>query len=131
MSQSITATPVPLGGQAGGQVDGHRGLADPAFAGGDGQHPGGRVVAPEGDLLLLLGRAEAAQAGHHVAWRWSSVITPRSDLDPGDPGQRGHGGSDVLGDPVLQRAAGDGEQHLDGDQPARSMEASRIPCPGR
>jgi hypothetical protein len=100
---------VALGGQGGGQVDSHRGLADAALARGDREHPGGGVVAPEGDLL---GGLPAAETRHH---RLALLVGHHAEVDvhAPDAGQGRDGGGDVLGDAVLQRAAWHREQDRD------------------
>jgi hypothetical protein len=99
----------------GGQVDGHRGLADAALARCDREHAGEGVGLRERDLLVGLPTPQlplqclALLGAHHV----------ELDLDAGHPGdaldRRGH----LAGDLVAHRAAGDRQEHLDPDLAAR------------
>ena len=102
------------------EVDGDRRLADTALAGGDGEHLGQRSSLREGDVAL---RAPAAQAllhglslvvGHHA----------QRDLDLMVGSDLGDGRSDVGGEPVLERACGDGQQdrRADGRRVGRGID---------
>ena len=94
------------------EVDGHRGLADAALPAGDREHLGERAGLGERDLPLRLAVAQPILetgpllGGHHTEMQ----------VDASDPGNRADGRRDVLGDGVLQWAAGDGEQHGHVDQ---------------
>ena len=96
-----------LGGQRGGEVHRDRGLADSALAGRDGDHRGQRAGLGERDLALGLAAAElVTELGPLLVAHHAQV-----DLDPGHSRHAADRGRDVAPQGVLQRAAGDGEQH--------------------
>jgi hypothetical protein len=105
---------LPGRSQRRGQIHRHRGLADPALAAGNSEHPGQRRGLGEGDLLFRAPSAQLALEflalllAHHI----------QVDLDPGHARQladrRGH----VPGDGIAQRAAGHGQVDIDPDHAA-------------
>ena len=103
---------VAPGGQRGGQVDGHRRLADPALPAGHGQDPGGEgdlgLRRPLGSLLAGPGHEAGPLVGRHGRG---------ADLDAGHAGQAPQAALDVALDLVAQRAGGDGQGDEDLDQP--------------
>ena len=100
-----------LGGHGSGQVRGHRGLTDPALAGGHGVDPGEVARLGEGNHRFSGPSAQpAAQLGLLLV-----VHDAQTHLHPGDALDGADLALGIGGDRVLQRAPGHGQEHLDTD----------------
>src|SRR5439155_5930257 len=110
---------VSLGRERGRQVHGDGRLADPALAGGHGDH---RSVA-FGEERTLLDRSGPAAELRHEVLALVLVHLAQDDLDALTRVQdRTHGSSHVGVDAILQGASGDGEQDIDADEPVFDLD---------
>ena len=105
-----------LGGHGRSQVGRHRGLPDPALAGGHRVDTSEVARLGEGDLRLRLPTAQvAAQGGTLLV-----VHDSHAHLHVGNALQRADLLAGVGRDRVLERTAGDGQQDADGDHALRA-----------
>src|SRR4029453_8299646 len=113
MSQSITATRCPWAARPAARLTVTEDLPTPPLPEATAST---RVVdsSPQKVIFFCCWAAQAGDNGLALVLGHD----PEVDLDPGDAGQGGDGRGDVPGDAVLERAAGHGEQDLDGDQAA-------------
>src|SRR5215217_4828460 len=114
MSQSITATRWPWAARPAARLTVTEDLPTPPLP----EATARTLVVDSSPQKVIFFCSWAAPGGDH---RLALVLGhhPEVDLDPGDAGQGRDGRGHVPGDAVLERAAGHGEEHLDGDQAAR------------
>jgi len=122
----------PSAGERHGQVGGHRGLADPALARGDQEHPGLAAGIGERDrpaLGVAVGLLAAGGGGRvavqHGAERGPLVVghDREVEVDRVDAVEGGDGPIHPVGDLGPEGAAGDGERHGHGHAAAVDLDA--------